>query len=428
MCILGGFLVILITTWHFEVIPEATKDITLGVDTAGVASVAYYADSIIHYAKRSAMGDSFVWSNEVVDSGVVQYYYGSVDLAVDKKSRPHIVYSKSAYNYYRPTYYTTKDSSGIWQPTLLDTSALGATIDTDTLDYPHVVYAGNGLWHQYWDGSNWIKEYIVSDYMYVSLVIDRGNTPHIGLGAPVIANEQRVGWLGYGVKDSSGWNIESMYEFDVRWPVCIAVDNICDPHLSFVVYHGEVYYLVKHSGTWINEDITSLNPFYRTLAIDNMVVHLLGQNSTFNLVRHIWKSVDEWVFEDIHTGRPRDLVIDKDGYLHCIILDGSEIMYGTTRPQPYIYETNKHTFESAHVATVFRLPLKVSLSGFNSIEKMRILDVSGRLINGFDVNENSSCLRWNGLDKNSKKIRTGVYFLVFEHKEEIYVQKIVIID
>ncbi len=394
-----------------------------------MVSVAYYEDSVVYYARRNVLGDSVVWIKELVDSSIVQYYYGSVALAVDNKANPHVVYSKPNYNYYLDMYYATKDSLCTWQTVLLDTVVFFGVIDTDTLDYPHVVYPSkNNLWHQYWDGSNWNKESIGNFYMYVSLVIDRDNKPHIGLGAPVIYNGQRGGWVGYGVKDSGGWDVEFINEFDVRWPVGIAVDNVCDPHLSFTVYYGEIYHIVKRSGTWVHEDITSLNPFDKTIAIDNMIVHFLGWNNTYNYVRHMWKTNTEWQFEGIHTGQPLDLVVDKGGYLHCIIIDGFEVIYGTTRPQPYIYEQSRHTVKSPQIATIYRLPLKIFLSGFNSIEEIEILDVSGRLVKEFDFNESCSCLIWNGLDKNSKKIRTGVYFLVLEYKEKIHIKKIVIID
>lgn len=422
MALFSFFVLIVISTWHFEPIPEASEYISLDVDTTGVASVAYYKNSVIYYAQRVPMGDSFQWLTEIVDSGAAGYYYGAVELAVDEELNPHIIYFKYGLTY------TTKDSLGSWQSIILDSVvSYKSGLDTDTLNYPHVVYFGNSLWHQYWDGSTWIKEYI--DYMigYISLVIDKESKSHFGSGAPVILNEERGGWVEYGVRDSSGWYTEYMSEFDVRWPVGIAVDNNCDPHLSFNVFYGESYHIMKQDTVWIYDDITSLGFFGTVIAIDNLVPHLLGIDSTYSYVRHIWKPDSEWLFEDIYgSGYPKDLAIDKAGYLHCVIEDSLDIIYGTTRPQS-VYEQTNSVLNSHQIVTISRLPLKISLSGLNSVKEIKVIDISGRLVKKLSPSKNTSELIWHGLDQYGKKIRSGVYFLMFGQKEKINIQKVLII-
>lgn len=428
MTLYSFFVLIVISAWHFEPIPEATEYIVLDVDTAGMASVAFYKDSVIYYAQRVAMGDSFGWMTEVVDSGIAGYR-NSVELAMDMKLSPHIIYFKRRIDFFeRDLYYTTKDSSGEWNSILLDTVAgFKSGLDTDTLNYPHVVYDSDSLWHQYWDGSTWIKEYI-DDYMfggYISLVIDRNNNLHIGIGPPLIDGRQRS--FQYGFRDSGGWHLESIGGFDVRWPVGIAADNNCDPHLSFHVYSGESYHITKQDTTWIYDDITSLGFFGTAIAINNLTAHLLGIDTTYSYVRHIWKPDAVWLFEDIHIGYAKDLAIDKDGYLHCVIVDSLDIIYGTTRPQA-VYEQENSVLNSPQIVTISRLPLKISLSGLNFVKEIKVIDISGRLVKKLSAPKNTSELIWNGLDQYNKKVRTGIYFLMFAQKEKMDIQKVLIIN
>lgn len=417
-----SFLVlIVITTWYFEPIPEASEHIVLDVNAVGNASVAYYKDSVIYYAQRVAAGDSFQWLTEIVDSGTtgIGGKGNLVELAIDSKPSPHLIYFKYG------LYYATKDSLGSWQSIILDTwDDDKSGLDTDTLDYPHIVCEGDELRHYYWDGSNWNNEYI-GGIGYVSLIIDRNNNLHIGIGPPLIGDRQR--YFHYGIRDSTGWHVEYIGGFDVRWPIGIAVDTTCSPHLAFNDFDSS-YHSMKQNGIWMHENITPLGYFGTEIAIENIIPHVLGKDTTDIYVRHIWKPDSEWLFEDIYScGYPKDLAIDNDGYLHCVIVDSFEIIYGTTRPQT-VYEQVNSILKFSQLVTISRLPLNISLSDFKTIEDIKIFDITGRLVKRLSPSRNTLELTWNGLDQYNKKVRTGIYYLMFDQKEKVDIRKLIVIN
>jgi len=421
MALFSFLALIVIATWYFEPIPEATEHIVLDVNAVGKASVAYYKDSVIYYAQRIAAGDSFQWLTEIVDSGATGIGAGKgnpVELAIDKKPSPHLIYFKHG------LYYTTKDSLGSWQSIALDTwDYYKSGLDTDTLDYPHVVCGGE-LRHYYWDGSSWNNEYI-GGMGYVSLIIDRNNNLHIGIGPPLIGDKQR--YFHYGFRDSTGWHVEYISGFDVRWPVGIAVDTTCCPHLAFYDFDSS-YHSVKQNGLWTHENITRLGYFGKEIVIENIIPHVLGNQTTDTYVRHMWKPDSEWLFEDIYSsGYPKDFAIDNHGYLHCIIVDSLEIIYGTTKPQ-VIYEQTNSILKFSQLVTISRLPLSISLFGLESVGEIKIFDITGRLVKRLALSGNTLDLTWNGLDQHNKKVRTGIYFLMFDQKEKLDIKKLILID
>lgn len=413
------YLILIIAAWHFEPIPTATRRyLTLDVDTTGTPSVIYVKDSILWYAQRVEMADSFVWLAEIVDSGI----RGSVDLAIDRQTNPHIMYSYSLY----PSslwIYTFKDTTGSWH---FDTLDGAGAIDTDTLDYPHTCYhnfENDTIYHTFWDGANWIKEAVESRFPeWVSLVIDNKNRPHIAM-APAIL-KARQGYVAYGIKDSIGWHTELVENYDVREGVAIETDVDCTPHLAFVACFDPIPHYARKDSTWLIDTIT-LGSGTVALAIEGTIPHLLVYE---NGVRHIWKQGVSWQYEDIHSGWPDDLIIDDDNYLHCIIIDSLDIIYGTTRPQSSIYEQRKSKLSFHPIPTISRLPLRISTQGLESVREIKITDVLGRMVRKLSVPLSASEIIWNGLDCHNHRISPGVHFLIFESKGLTTLEKFLIIE
>lgn len=384
---MSSFVLIAIATWHFELIPGATEDIVLDVDTAGNASIAYFKDSVVYYAKRVAVGDSFQWLTEIVDSGAVgpQGYGNPVELAIDKSTNPHLIYFKS------DLYYATKDSLGNWQSTMLDTFEhyRKSGLDTDTMDYPHVVGGELLVWHYYWDGSSWNSEYI-GEISYVSLVSDKNNNLHIGIVPPIICDRQHG--FTYGFRDSTGWHLEYISGFDVRWPIGIAVDTACCPHLAFYDYYGYSYHSMKQNGEWMHENITTHALSTALIAVANTVPHILGMDIRYEHVVHVWKQDsawhDEWIFWHAY---PKDIAIDSDGYAHCILADAPLVLYGTTRPQG-ICERVSSILGFSQPATMISGPLRLPED-----KNCRVFDITGRVV-------------------APDRIRPGIYFIEVEGK------------
>ncbi len=189
------------STWHFEPIPDAINTrIAIDVDTSITPHIGYWKNNTIYYAKRITAGDSSIWLSEIVDTTPIGPFIWHTNFAVGKNSRPHIVYHKRDNSpHFTSVYYATKDSLGNWNLTLIDSIGTGPDVDTDSMDYPRVVYNSNYggiLRHAYWNGSAWIKEDISEDYGHITLKIDKLNNPHISLGAPIILNQNRLGWVG----------------------------------------------------------------------------------------------------------------------------------------------------------------------------------------------------------------------------------------
>jgi hypothetical protein len=410
---------VVIAAWYFEPIPMATAPSAFDVDHTGIPSIVYVDDDYLLYAQRVAQGDSFIWSAELIDSGMIGY----CDMAIDKKSRPHILYSHN----YQPSsslwVYTYKDTLNTWHVDSLDYG--GPALDTDTLDFPHTCYhnyLNDTLYHTFWDGSEWITEAIEYRFPeWVSLTIDRNNHPHIALVPAIL--DLRQGYVAYGTKDTSGWHTESVENYDVRDPVDIRVDSTCIPHLAYVACFDPTPHYAKKTGTW-DIDIITLGSDFAVIAMEGLMPHLLIWN---NGVRHIWEEGTNWQYEDIHTGWPDALGIDDENYLHCIIIDNTEVIYGTTRPQA-VHEQGHSTLRSSQCATISRLPLHISFPDAKSPEEVRIFDITGRFVNSLSPAYNALELTWNGLDQHNNRVRAGMYFLVFYRKEKATIEKFIIID
>ncbi len=415
----------LLNIWHFEPIPDASNDVVLDVDTSGMARVAYYKDSLICYATRNSMGDSFVWINEILDSNAVPIagYGNSAEMAVDKKGIPHVVYFKRGSTWWEHLlYYATRDSTAAWNAAILDTATYKVSIDGDSLDRPHVIYCRGAVWHQYWNGSAWTREYAINVIGYITQDIDRQDRIHISIGPPLIGGRHRS--YQYGSRDTAGWHVENVLGYDVRWPLGIAADTSCRPHLSFHCYENESFHTVKEDSAWNAEEITEYGFFNTCIAVIGLEPHLLGTDSGY--VRYLWKPDSSlWLFEEIHAGYPKALVADKDGYLHCIIIDSLDVIYGTNRPQSGICDQSRggSTFS---IGTISRVPVIIRLNKENAIYRLIIFDVSGRLVKSFNHLTDNRIV-WNGCDNSGNRLPGGVYFIKLDTKSDAVVKKVILV-
>ena len=426
--------------WHFEYIPNAMDDLMLAVDDEGMAHVVSFAGGTIIYAMRTAAGDSFVWSTEVVATGAIQPYawYGtSVEIAVDGNSNPHITYCKEGYDPYSPALcYACKDSSGTWNSTVLDTSCLKIGIACDSLNHPHIVYTRNapvgwdGIWHKYWDGSAWVTEYVVNDAGYISLVIDNKDQLHYSMGAPLLDDQRQ--FYHYGLKDSTGWHFEHMGSYDARWPIGIAIDTDNNPHLCVEVYPYDQFYVKKQNGTWIGEDITYLDFRFSTcITVIDDIPHLLGWYPYYPYdTYHVWKSDSTtWSTEDIHTGVPQSMTSDEDGYIHCIIIEGYQPVYGTNRPQPGIEQARSENIATFPMPTIARFPLNISLLPTASFDELVIYDITGRAVKNYrslDDHGSKHSISWDGTDDRGRQVEAGIYFITYQDGDQRFCRKVII--
>jgi hypothetical protein len=93
-----------------------------------------------------------------------------------------------------------------------------------------------------------------------------------------------------------------------------------------------------------------------------------------------------------------------------------------------VYEQKNSILKFSQLVTISRLPLNISLSGLESVEEIKIFDITGRLVKRLALSGNTLDLTWNGLDQYNKKVRTGIYFLMFNQKEKVDIRKLIVID
>ncbi len=211
----------------------------------------------------------------------------------------------------------------------------------------------------------------------------------------------------------------------MRWAVGIDIDAMLNPHLLFDVYYDSIYHLFKTGGTWQCKEISQYGFFSNLIAISDTIVHLLGYTIA-DSVRHIWKMNNIWLIEDIHKGSALDLAVDKDGYLHCVISDTGQILYGTNRPQTSVSEYASPVTGQNRGLALCRLPLKITHNSDRE-EEVSIVDVTGRLVNTFHLTANPSEILWYGQDQYNRKVSTGIYFLIFRDNCKISSRKFILI-
>lgn len=424
----GLLLIIFAQSWHFEPVSGASDYIAIDVDSSGMPAVVYWKDSTIYYARRAIIGDSAVWPAESVYATPLSAYIFGREFAVGRNSIPHMLFHNwRTFPNFLDVYYATKDSMGQWQSFLIDSFAVMGDVDTDTSDYPHIVYTTAGVvYYRYWDGSNWIGEFIDSSYSLMSLKVDRQNRPHIGLGAPITYKENRLGYAGYCWKDSTGWHLEYMTQYDVRDPIGIDVDETGNPHLAFSVYYGSSYHLVKSNNEWSVDDISSYGYYGSLLGIYGSIVHLLGFSSDWSMARHLWKEDTVWMTEDIYPGYSRDLAIDEDGYLHCLFVSNDTIIYGTNRPQVFITEDSARIAAGRIPGIICKFPAEFFPPVKGQVYDLKIIDVKGGFVRTLNYKHDARLL-WDGRDKNGRLVGAGVYFIIINSNCGRQMQKITVI-
>jgi len=415
----------LCSVWHFEDIPGASKDIVLNVQDDTCIAVVYHKDSVVYFAQRIQTPDSVFWHYEIVDTTPINSFMTKRNFTFSRQCRPHIIYHTwGQYPYWYDLMHACKDSLGIWQRSRVDSMVWGTDITVDQQNSPHIVYYGDDLWHGYQINGIWNKEYIDDGLYggYISLVCDQYDRLYFGMGAPVC--DQRQGYVVFGVRDTSGWFVEYLVQYDVRWALGLATSGSCIPYLCFNEFYGATWLTHKSNGSWYPEDVTSYNMYPQTLTLHGDTVHLLA--TEHDTVIH-WRQITAgWEREPIYyPGFPRQLIAGTNGDLHCIIIQGTSVFYGWTSSQGCNENhANPSTYQKGSITA---LPYTVSLEGCHGIQSLEILDAAGRIVAAYHPSAGCKQHTWYGYDNHARPVCSGVYFVVVTHAYGITVNRIVVV-
>ncbi|RKZ02138.1 hypothetical protein DRQ21_09335 [Candidatus Fermentibacteria bacterium] len=258
---------------------------SIGLNSIGYPGISCqtYTDHTLHYTFWN--GSS--WAFESINSGVDAGSYNS--LATEGVNKAHI-----AYSIYSPVHglkYATRDESGVWSTSYVDTSMtaepVGVSLVLNSNNYPSISYTTtNELRYASWNGSSWSVETVLSiatddtketgqNAYGTSLVLDQWDCPHI---AHCSLNGDS---LLYSWNNGTGWQTESICPLgypDEYGDPDMVLDSQNRPHIVF--YRQRLVYAfndedvsVEHSSAALEPIVfnTSVNPFYGSL------------NLTFNL-------------------------------------------------------------------------------------------------------------------------------------------------
>jgi len=425
--LLSGLIFFAIGLWHIEDVPVASTAVALDIDPYGMAAVVFWSNQDMYFCYRCSSGGTYYWLWEYINSAWDENFKNHDNFCFDNIGKPHVTFFRPEL-YRTPEryiFYATREAIQQWTSINVgDMLLYGEQIDisTDTFDYPHIIY---GRYHTYYDGMSWQYDTVNSivENAQPSLAIDHNNTIHISLGGCVYED---TGFVGYGYKDSDGWHVEYNNQYDVNSPVKLAVDSAGRPHLLFCTSNDSLtYHAMKQNNAWIYEDITALNASF--IDISDTTVHLLGTDPTGNTIRHYWKLDSDWLFEDIHSGMPLDLAVDKDDYVHCIFYENNQLHYATNRPQTVVSEQIQISLETISGSRITRLPVRINFLKSQSPDGIDIVNNSGRAVASYSLNHGANSFMWNGRDQTNHKVPTGIYYLIQKKHNQHQITKIILV-
>ncbi|MCD4653026.1 hypothetical protein K8T06_03735 [bacterium] len=248
----------------------------------------------------------------------------------------------------------------------------------DSSGNPHVVYGGDRLYYQYYNGSQWVSE--IADQTRgsgraASIVLDVSGNPHIshvnaanknvrythytgGVWQSEIIDHASTdatcieldsngnpcilylsdGYIHFARRSLSGWDIHtSSYLSISSQSLSMVLDSADYPHISVVRYY-EYRYLYQDGTGWHWEDIEpmtgqSLEGMDIILDADGYphIVYCPYRTSEYFLT-HAYKNTSGWNIDDVTSfGAYRafgiNITIDQTGYLHLTYSTRSSLYY-----------------------------------------------------------------------------------------------------
>jgi hypothetical protein len=168
-------------------LPAFSKFLSLKLDSNDTPYIMYFIQYFSESPLKLAILKNSSWSIEpILESGNLVSFGNMV---LDSNDFPHFI--ASARRYYGDQTSFLRDFLYIrWNGTDWDAQTVArnvTVIDTGFLtlgpyDYPHIIFAGDGLTYAHWTGVEW-KSYRIDDYgffgPYYNFVVDSKGNPHI---------------------------------------------------------------------------------------------------------------------------------------------------------------------------------------------------------------------------------------------------------
>ena len=219
------------------------------------------------------------WSTETVDPGEVPPLWG-MDLALDKDTNPHIVYSSS------DLYYAYQNGSTWFVNNIHSGAGWYPSIAIDSSGFAHFSYWASNPWRLYYATNQsgiWTYEIVEnSKVSYTSIALDGYDSPHISYyadGSGDLKYAKRVGAggnCGYNVGSvtpNGTWDCQIVDATDdVGSYSSLALDSSDVPHIS---YRDATNDRLKYAtmtgippGVWQIDTLTS-GGFFTSIALDS---------------------------------------------------------------------------------------------------------------------------------------------------------------
>jgi hypothetical protein len=386
-------------TWVTEVVdPESGcgKSSSLVIDTNDNVHIAYTAGDDCRYA----VFDGSTWDIQTATAGSVDFRISlAVEPVVDSDSlgTPHISVLKSGLDWYALYYYYFNGSSWTWN--LVDNydGGLYNSIELNSENHPrisHLSWWDQDLLYAYHDGSQWQSVTVDTEGwagFYSSLALESGpeEYPHIAY------RREPADDLMHAHQTSSGWVVAPVDTAgDVGRYSSLDLDSNDCPHISY--QDANIFGLKYARWTGSDWDITVVDDTGSTGSRSQMVLdsqgrpHIVYFQDESHKLRYARWDGSVWNLETIAIGivsvsSQYSIDLDSADQPHISYYDGC-LMYA----HPETAGIAGNTLDSGLTIAVHPNPSSGTVTVHCDLEsasplELSVFDVSGRLIEGFDL-------------------------------------------
>jgi hypothetical protein len=279
---------------------------------------------------RYASWNGSSWSIQEVSKGT------AVDLALDSKGNPHILYTASG-----NLMYAHWIGSNWTKQTLAEGHIVHASFALDSSDNPQVIYSvGEDLVYACWAGANWTKQTIDSSDVgfQCSLALDSNDNPYVlYFNQSSYTDDTRVYSLvcvKLAVLKNSVWSIEPVLEsLNLNGCGNIVLDPKNQPHFLCTKPQTSTPFSTFVYASWngslwnaqeIVSDVETVNDFaLGPLRLDSNGDPCLAYTNSIGKIIYASRNAQNWSFQTFNTTiRPSDvggscyLAVDSNGNPH----------------------------------------------------------------------------------------------------------------
>lgn len=317
------------------------------VDAAGAIHVTYFMlDGDVRHATNARGG----WTVETVAVTGIAAPYGTSSVAVGTDGTLHIAFGYKE-DYLSPGILCyTNNRGGTWKKAekILEnpSGCWAVSAGIDTAGHVHICYlASTGMASagslMYVNNSSglWKEDSIGYGADDLSMALDRNGKAHVsyyhGLSRVAYITNAPGSWQEPEIIDTVGGQMEGMV-------TGIAVDTLCQPHISYVRGSNEdIFYATKGAGTWTKAfiDTGGFQGYGNAIALDTEgSVHISYFHNRSGSFRYATNKSGSWARSVVSGsgGMYNAVVADRGGFAHLCYSGYTEVMYATNAPQPHI--------------------------------------------------------------------------------------------